>query len=245
VTDPTDYRRALDAIPHLVWTAAPDGTAEYMNRRATEYFGLPLDDLLGWDWGWVVHPSDLPATLAAWNEALRTGRGYEVEYRLRRHDGEFRWFLGRAEPSRARDGEVMRWFGTCTDVDEGRRRADAAVSNRMFFRALVERSDDGLVLVGADGTVRYANAATACLLGFTPQELTGTDMWGSVHASDRREVSEWLERVLANPGRRFGATVRFLRRGGDPCWLEVLGTNLLPDPDVRALAVSLRAVDGT
>jgi PAS domain S-box-containing protein len=239
VTDPAAYRQALDALPHLVWVAAPEGALEYLNRRCAEYTGVPIDDLMGWDWGWVMHPSDLPGTLAVWNASLRAGTPHEVEFRLRRDDGEYRWFLCRAEPIRDGDGIVTRWFGTCTDVDESKRAADQLRAVRTLFRALVERSEDGFALVGADGTVRYANPLAARLLGFQVDDLTGTDLWCSVDPEDRQAVSIWWERVLATPGERLATTVRFLTWGGASRPLRALGTNLLPDPDVRAVAVQM------
>jgi PAS domain S-box-containing protein len=245
VIDPVHYRHALDTLPQLVWMAGADGTVEYLNRRCAEYTGLPIDDLLGWDWSWIVHPSDLPETLRVWNESIRAGTPHTIEFRLRRNDGEYRWFLVRAEPVRDADGRVLRWVGTCTDIDETRRLADQLRLTRMMFRALVERGEDGFALVGADGTVRYANPAAGRLLDFSSDDLAGTDLWGSVYPADRQEVCGWLERVLANPGQRLAVTVRFTQRGGAPRWMEVMGTNLLPDPDVRAVTVQLRAMDGT
>lgn len=243
VSDLTSYRLALDTLPHLVWVASPDGSLEYLNRRCGEYTGIPLDDLLGWDWGWVLHPADLPNTLAVWAESIRTGTTHEVEYRLRRHDGEYLWFLARAEPARDADGRVVRWFGTCTNIDEAKRTADQFRAARLLFRALVERNQDGLALVGADGTVRYANPVAARLLGFPSDDLTGTDLWGSVHGDDRRAVRVWWETVLASPGQRLATTTRFLQRDGTPVRVMVLGSNLLPDPDVRAVSVQLQVAE--
>ena len=241
---PFDSRLALDALPQLVWVAGPDGTLEYLNRRCAEYSGLPLDDLLGWDWSWIVHPADLPETLRVWAAAVQSGTPLECEYRLRRRDGEYRWCRGRAEPVRDSSGAVANWFGTCTDIDEARRRADSALGPRMLFRALVERSLDGMALVGADGAVWFANPSAARLLDFSSSDLTGTDIWGSVHPSDRNELCSWLDRVMASPGQRLTVTIRFVQRTVPPRWVEVMATNLLPDPDVRALAVQLRPVDG-
>ncbi|QJW98300.1 PAS domain-containing protein [Frigoriglobus tundricola] len=243
MSDLSSYRLALDALPHLVWVAGPDGSLEYLNRRCGEYTGLPLDDLLGWDWGWVLHPADLPDTLAVWSESIRTGASHQVEFRLRRHDGEYRWFLARAEPVRDADGNVLRWFGTCTDIEDARRTADQFRAARLLFRALVERNQDGLALVGPEGTVRYANPVAARLLGFVTDELTGTDLWGSVHGEERRAVSLWWETVLANPGQRLATTTRFLQRDGAPLRVTVLASNLVPDPDVRAVAVQLRPAE--
>jgi PAS domain S-box-containing protein len=243
VTNSFHYRLALDALPQLVWVASPDGTLEYLNRRCAEYTGMAIDDLLGWDWGWVVHPADLPHTLRVWTESVRNGTPHEVEQRFRRHDGEYRWFLCRAEPLRDADGHIVRWFGTCTDIDEAKRAADQARGVRVLFRALVERCGDGFILAGADGTVRYANAAAAELLDYPPEELSGTDAWGSVHPDDREKLLKWLEELTASPGARLCLAVRFTRRRGVPRRLEVHGTNLLPDPDVRGIAVQLRAAD--
>lgn len=241
---PFDTRHALDALPLLAWVAGPDGTLEYLNRRCAEYTGLPIDDLLGWDWGWVVHPADLPETMAVWSKSIREGVPHSVEMRLRRCDGAYRWFLSRAEPDRAAGGEVRRWFGTCTDVDDLKHRADAGHGPRAMFRALVERSLDGMLLVGPDGAVRVGNAAAARLLDLAPGDLTGADLWDAVHPPDRDELRRWLERVLTSPGQRLGVSVRFAQQAGPPRWVEVMATNLLPDPDVRAVAVQLRAIDG-
>src|SRR4051812_14703010 len=103
-TDPGRYAPALDALPVLAWVARADGSLEYLNRRCLDYAGLALDDLLGWDWGWVVHPADLPDNLVAWNAALQAGTPFAVEQRFRRADGRFRWFATRAEPVRDAGG---------------------------------------------------------------------------------------------------------------------------------------------
>ncbi len=245
VTNSLYYRHALDALPQLVWVASPDGTLEYLNRRCAEYSGLAIDDLLGWDWGWVVHPTDLPNTLRIWTEAVRKGTSSELEQRLRRHDGEYRWFLCRGDPVRGDDGAILRWVGTCTDIDDYRRALDQARHVRTIFRALVERGGDGLILAGADGTVRYANPTAASLLDYAPDELSGTDVWSSVHTDDRANLMRWLEKLTANPGQKLSISLRFIQRHDEPRLIDVHGTNLLPDPDVRGIALQLRATRET
>jgi PAS domain S-box-containing protein len=243
VSNHTPYREALDAISQFVWLAGPDGAVEYLNRWGAEYAGLPLDDMLGWDWSWLVHPADLVGTLNAWSEAVRDGTRHEVEQRLRRRDGEYRWFLVRGEPVRDGDGRVVRWVGTCTDIDESKRGADQLREMRTMLRALVERNTEGMALVGADGTVRYANPAAARLLSSSPEDLAGTDLWGLVAAEDRGLFGRWWERVLASPGERSPIQLRFMT-GGAALALRVGATNLLPDPEVRAVTVQLRAAAG-
>ncbi len=114
------YRFLAEAIPQQIWTAQPDGTLDYVNQRATEYFARPTADVLGWEWQHVLHADDLPDCLARWQHSLATGEIYEVEFRLRRADGEYRWHLGRALPMRDGDGAIIKWFGTNTDIDEQR-----------------------------------------------------------------------------------------------------------------------------
>ncbi|HEX8070144.1 MAG TPA: ATP-binding protein [Pyrinomonadaceae bacterium] len=126
------YRFLAESIPQQVWTARPDGWLDYVNARAVEYFGLPAAEGLGWEWPRLLHPDDVPACLERWRHALATGEPYEVEFRLRRADGAYRWFLGRALPMRDAAGRVVKWFGTNTDIDEQKRLTRVAQeANRM------------------------------------------------------------------------------------------------------------------
>jgi PAS domain S-box-containing protein len=128
------YRQIADAIPQMVWTGGADGALDYFNRRVLEYTGMDPGTLAGWGWQPVIHPEDLPACLARWRHALETGEPYEIEYRLRRHDGVYRWHLGAALPLRDSAGRILRWFGTCTDIDDRKSAAQA------LERAVVERT---------------------------------------------------------------------------------------------------------
>ncbi len=111
------YRMLGEGLNHLVWTALPDGTVDYVNKRTAEYFGQTIEELIGNGWRGSIHPNDLSQCLDNWTTALRTGEDFEVEYRLRRHDGEYRWHVARATAGRDTDGKIIRWFGTCTDID--------------------------------------------------------------------------------------------------------------------------------
>src|SRR5207247_153916 len=102
------YRLLAEAVPQMVWMARPDGHVDYFNARWHEYTGLPPDQTLGWGWEEVVHPDDRPAALTAWQAALAAGDPCEIEYRLRRHDGEYRWHIARALPVRDEAGDLLR-----------------------------------------------------------------------------------------------------------------------------------------
>jgi diguanylate cyclase (GGDEF)-like protein/PAS domain S-box-containing protein len=111
------FQTMAEAVPEIIFTADPDGMDDYFNQRGLDYTGLTLEQLRGNGWTVAVQPDDLPLCLAKWENAQRTGRPYEIEYRLRGKDGRYRWFLCRGNPIRDAAGEVVKWFGTCTDIE--------------------------------------------------------------------------------------------------------------------------------
>lgn len=111
------FQTMAEAVPEIIWTADPDGMDDYFNRQSFDYTGLTLEQLRGSGWEMIIHPDDLDGCLSKWKNALRTGDPYDVEYRLRGKDGTFRWFLCRANPIRDPRGEIVKWFGTCTDIE--------------------------------------------------------------------------------------------------------------------------------
>jgi diguanylate cyclase (GGDEF)-like protein/PAS domain S-box-containing protein len=118
----THFRTLAEAIPQIVWTARPDGYADYFNKRWYDYTATKQQQSVGNGWEVVVHPEDLSATLAAWGAAVESGTTYEVQYRfMRASDQTYRWFLGRAQPVRDSQGTIVKWFGTCTDIDDQKR----------------------------------------------------------------------------------------------------------------------------
>ena len=111
------FQTMAEAVPEIIFTADPDGMDDYFNQRCLDYTGLTLEQLRGNGWTVAVQPDDLPLCLAEWENARRTGKPYEIEYRLRGRDGIYRWFLCRGNPIRDAAGEVVKWFGTCTDIE--------------------------------------------------------------------------------------------------------------------------------
>ncbi|MEZ5653727.1 MAG: PAS domain S-box protein [Burkholderiaceae bacterium] len=115
--DPSEpFRLLAESIPQLVWTTLPDGRIDFVNRRWIEYTGLDEDQSRGWSWKEAVHVDDRAECLAAWITAIDSGDDYEIEVRLRRHDGVYRWFLARAKPVLNAERVPVCWFGTCTDI---------------------------------------------------------------------------------------------------------------------------------
>jgi PAS domain S-box-containing protein len=112
------FRQLADAMPQIVFAADADGEVDYFNRQWYEYTGVPFGEVGYESWRHVHSPEGLERVMSAWPEAIRTGRPYEIEYPLRRHDGEWRWHLARALPIRDESGRVVRWYGTNTDIHD-------------------------------------------------------------------------------------------------------------------------------
>ncbi|MEP6957040.1 MAG: PAS domain S-box protein, partial [Chthoniobacterales bacterium] len=129
-----------DTVALQVWTARPDGGLDWANHHVEEYFGTTdLErEVLGMAWAEKVHPDDLPEASARWTQALATGQRYETEFRLRRADGVYGWFLVRAEAMRDGTGKILRWFGTNTDIDDlkvAQQKAENAAQAKDHFLA--------------------------------------------------------------------------------------------------------------
>ncbi len=120
------YRFLAESQPDQIWTAMPNGRLDYVNQRVLDYFDTSFADMVAGGWPSVVHPDDLPRLLERWQQALDTGHPYENEVRLRRAgDGAYRWHLARALPMHNRRGQVVKWFGSHTDIDDQKRAEEA------------------------------------------------------------------------------------------------------------------------
>ena len=117
-------KRLADFVPQIVWATDPNGNHDFFNKRWYEFTGLTYLESKNKAWSKVLHPDDRGRTIEAWNDSLKTGKLYEIEYRLKRHDGEYRWLLARAMPLRDAAGKIDRWFGTCTDIHDQKMLAD-------------------------------------------------------------------------------------------------------------------------
>lgn len=112
------FRTLADAMPQMVWSTLPDGFHDYYNARWYEFTGVPEGSTDGEGWNGMFHEEDRERAWATWRQSLQTGEAYQVEYRLRHHSGVYRWVLGRALPIRDDSGEIIRWYGTCTDIHD-------------------------------------------------------------------------------------------------------------------------------
>src|SRR6195256_1780300 len=140
------WRSLTEALPQLVWAATPDGACDYFSTQWTEYTGVPEAGLLGWRWMEVLHQDDRENTRKLWADAVAGRRPFDVEYRGRRNDGAYGWFKTRGTPIRDREGRIIKWFGTCTDITDWKRAEEALYHSEQALR----RARDELEVKVAD-----------------------------------------------------------------------------------------------
>jgi PAS domain S-box-containing protein len=150
-----DYLRlTIDTIPVLAWCTRPDGWNEFLNQRWLDYTGLTIEEARGWGWKVAIHPDDLPQLLEVWQGLLASGKSGELEARLRRADGVYRWFLFRVEPLRDAQGTIVKWYGTNTDIDD-RKRAEALLAGENQILEMVATGRPLVVIL--DGLCRIVD----------------------------------------------------------------------------------------
>lgn len=168
-----NLRRVIDTIPTLSWCNLPDGPNEFLSRNWHEYTGLSPEEAHGWGWQVTFHPDDLPALMEKWQRMLLSGESGEIEARIRRHDGVYRWFLIRAAPFRDEAGTIIRWYGTSTDIDDRKRTEDELRRSEARHRVVVETASDAVISINESGAIILANPATRQIFGYDPEELIG------------------------------------------------------------------------
>jgi len=153
------YRFLTENLPVQIWTALPTGHLDYVTEQTAHNFGLSPAQLLEDGWQNVLHPDDLPLAIERWTNALTTGETYEVEFRLKLADGSYAWHLARAIPQRDESGQIVRWLGTNTNIDEQReeRRRIQALLDEVAEQA--KESEAALAKLQAANTAAHARIA--------------------------------------------------------------------------------------
>jgi len=117
-------RQIIETVPGLIWSTAPDGEPTQLNQRIWDYSGMQFEDYLHGGWKAFLHPDDFPESARTFNHAIQTGTSYQTVHRLRRADGEFRWYHVRGEPLRDQQGRIIQWYGLSVDIDEAKKAED-------------------------------------------------------------------------------------------------------------------------
>ena len=215
------YRFLAEAMPYVVFTAGPDGPLDYASERLAEYAGRPVDQAaLGDAWKGLVHPDDLPETAVRWSRSLETGEDYAVEHRVRRADGEYRWFLVRATAMRGADGRVRKWFGTWIDVHDLKLAEQAVRASEERFRSAFAHAAVGMAITDLGGRFLQVNEAYTRITGYTEAELGSLGFAAVTHPDDRGRDREPIRRMLAGEIPSFVIEKRYVRKDGAAVWVQ-------------------------
>ncbi|KAK4984940.1 hypothetical protein LTR50_006280 [Elasticomyces elasticus] len=135
----SQFQEIVETMPQMIWRTTPEGKHDYYSKRWYDYTGMSVEESFGEGWSKAFHEADMPVTIERWAHSLATGDEYVTEYRCRRHDGEWRWMLGRALPIRE-DGKIAKWMGTCTDIHELVEVRNAAKQTKEQLRRVIEHA---------------------------------------------------------------------------------------------------------
>jgi PAS domain S-box-containing protein len=184
-------RLVINTIPALVWRNQPDGPAEFFNPPYLDYTGLSLNEALQWGWISAVHPDDVAGLLGTWRTTWSSGKPCEAEARLRRFDGEYRWFLFRTQPLRDEGGKIIQWYGSATDIEDRKRTEVALRESEQRFRDYAETASDWLWETGPDHGVTHLSEHTSAA-AVAPSALIGLPRW-QVATDVEAEPEKWRQ----------------------------------------------------
>ena len=222
-------RRVIDAIPTLAWCNLPDGPNEFLSKRWHEYTGLSPDESRGWGWQGAFHPEDLPALMKRWQELLISGEPGEIEARLRRHDGIYRWFLIRIEPFRDDTGKIDRWYGTSTDIEDRKQAEEALRSNERNLSLMINAIPTFIQVSRPDGTVLSVNQTVLDYHGISLQDVLKKDFRARFyHPDDAQRLRKVRDEALKRP-LQFEYEQRALGKDGRYRWFLVRYNPLLDE----------------
>jgi len=222
------FRLIVETIPGLIAVMTPSGQVEHVNSQVLEYFGRTLEALKRWDRTEAVHPDDLPLVIAAWQHAVETGQPYDFEHRIRRADGEYRWFQSRGLPLRDAEGRIVRWYNLLTDIHA---RKESEEKLRRSEADLLEAQR-----LSHCGSWRHDLASGAFTVSPEVLRMRGVEsteplshierMYAGIHPDDRSRVRATYEAAQTQKS-EFDAEYRIVLRDGTIKHLHTIGHPVL------------------
>jgi len=218
--DAQGIRLVVDTIPSLAWSAGPDGSADFFNQRWLDYTGLSAEQAAGSGWAVAIHPDDLNDLMEYWRRVVASGQPGEIEGRLRRSDGVYGWFLFRATPSLDKNGRVVKWYGTNTDIEERKRAEDALRKSEERWRSVFENSAIGVALTDLNGRFLATNHVFQSMVGYTDEELRAIRFLDLTHEDYRQVNWELITELVDGKRRQFQIEKKYRRKDGSLIWVS-------------------------
>jgi len=209
----SSLRKIVDSIPGFICTLSPTGEIQQVNRPLLDYFGKTLEEMKAWRFNNVLHPDELPLITEEFTKSITTGRPFDVEVRLRRADGVYRWFQDSALPLRDTDGRIASWYVLVTDIDDRKRAQEELQASESNFRKIVDSIPGLICTMSPTGEVQQLSRPVLDYFGKTPEEIGAWRFNDVVHPDDLPRITEELTKSLTT-GMPFDAEVRLRRADG-------------------------------
>jgi formate hydrogenlyase transcriptional activator len=213
-------RLLIDSIPALIHSGPPDGTLDFFNQQWLDYLGLPLESLLGWKWTAAIHPEDVEELIEKSRLALSKGKPFELEARVRRADGEYRWFLSRSVPLRDEKGNIVKWYGTLHDIEDLKRAEERVRQREAEIHQIIDAAPQYIGVLGPDRSRLYLNQAALEFFGLTLDEWKTCDPRRTWHPDDWERLSPDIQEAFST-GSLLELEIRAARRDGEYRWCFV------------------------
>jgi formate hydrogenlyase transcriptional activator len=244
-----ELRDVVDTIPAIVWSALPDGSNAYVNSRFVEYAGMSAEQLAGSGWHDATHPDDLQPHDRKWLACVSIGEILEDEVRFRRADGEYRWHLQRGVPLRDEDGNILKWYGVLTDIEDRKRAEERIREQEMELRQMLDLSPQQVAVFGPDGERLYANRIGLDYVGLSLEEWRQTPGNGFgpgsfIHPDDRELAARAFPDSTRYSGSAYELELRVRGADGNYRWFLVRFNPLHDDKgQVKRWYVALTDID--
>src|SRR6516165_2157431 len=174
----------INTIPTAAWTTRPDGYCDFLNQVWLDYAGMTAEQAQGWGWAEAIHPDDRTKLVEEWQSCLASGTPVDTEARIRRFDSSYRWFLIRGNPLKDERGNILKWYGTCVDIEDRKRGEESLRTRELSWRQIVDNIPGLVATTGGMGEVEFLNRQTLEYFGKTTEELKDWALIDAVHPDD-------------------------------------------------------------
>ena len=236
-----ELRTLIDVLPAYVGTCLPDGTADFLSQSWLEYSGQTREEAMGWGWAGALHPDDADRVLANWRAGLDSGEPVEMEFRCRRADGTYRWFLNRNHPLRDDEGKIVKWYGILFDIDVLKKTESALQVREHELLGIIETIPSMILSISPTGEVTHLNQRHLEYFGARFEELTNRGWAKFIHPDDLEETATSFFRSI-EAGEPYNLINRLLRADGEYRWHHGTGAPLR-DPDGKIIQYYGLSVD--
>src|SRR5499427_1006277 len=222
IMDDLNLATIVNTIPTAAWTTRPDGYCDFINQVWLDYTGINAEKAQGWGWAEAIHPDDREQLVEEWQACLASGTPVDAEARIRRFDSSYRWFLIRGNPLKDESGKILKWYGTCTDIEDRKRWEQILRARELSWRQIVDNIPGLVATTNAMGEVEFLNRQTLEYFGKTNEELKNWALIGAVHPDDLPRVIEVRKKSI-EAGQSYDVEHRCRRADGVYRWFQVRG----------------------